>query len=1506
MLQSIFKKFARPFTAVIATTAMITAGLTPAGAFAAASANSALYASASYTKSLTLGSAFSGTGTVSGADFSTTFYAKDLASFAGQAISYSGTVSGATGTSTYSNGDISFYSNADMDWSHEIQLQSNGTLYPTGTNMSQTPTSIVIPDNAVAMSLRVTTSLYPMSSSTINLATISPVINFAVKYGTATQNFTTVATQNLIPSTGLVNVAANTTAWVNGITGAYSTDSDTVSESSSLFTCVNTSSVSGSTTLTSIGKNSGTSVSGMHYEYANWDDYTTSTQQWNVWVRDISNSAVADLSNNTFSSLLTGSQILVSASYDSTSYTPLSAGTRSWDLAVQNGSSQDLTTPCVLPTPTEAPTATLSNSQMSISAPTWSSNGGPWKYVIYAASDTSMTSALYSGTSYSSQNATVSSGAGLPTGTPLVARYVKTFNLGRSAVTSSAGPASSSVTIPASALSVTSQISNGDDPGMAKFLTPNNQWIDYSSAVSSGNGSPTMWISDGNQGYFTVKTVGMGGQTMYHVTSSGVDQTFAGTGPGVTLAVAPTDPSTGYPMSSAMGWYGSRNKWVAAYGVDTSMNPFALTDFHDSFVLKTGTIGSATVTTTTVSETAMNNFCNTQVSGSRFTGSGYEVISAPLANPVIKFNCDVTYDGMYAFTSATVLASISTGASPVITSIYKFNNGGSSDKFGGFPRYLSGMNGGTSSSVTLLSAYPNASAATDTALAFYAVSATASGSNGSATGTLNSLKLVRVKMNGSTTVTDNPVTIPDQAKTVTNQSSINMAMQNVLMPVSSMVPALPAMSGGTSLLGLKRFTTTVNNVSTTTWKLMTLNAGTGVFDDGQLINIDTDSAYVGTPMFSWINGGQVVTGTGKVLLQRYSSATANNVTTYNRGQAQLDLSSLNLDSGEAITYTQPMSASGIYTLIYVDAQGRMNMLGTMDNKKFGWIRWNSNVSNSSLPAGVTITGQDNLFVVSSTAGKVTFTGTGLAAVTSAKVGGNTATVTSKAATKLVLTVPKNLSGAQTVQATFTGGVTADIATITYVSAKQAQTITDVENVTATWSGVQSKTTQEFPATTSVGLPTTIKVDKAAVCSVSGQTVTMNTAGTCVVTVSSAGDLGTNAASQTTTIVVNKRDKGNVSSIISAITAAATTWAGEQQSVTLPTLITSIGLGVTVTVSPAAVCSISGVIVTLKAAGTCAVAVTGASDAGTDAIAKSTTNIVIAKGDLNLTAETSFTLSNNPADENNTRGVDAEVADGAANIVDYTYVSSDENICTVDDNGVVTGVAVGTCTITTDAEADANWLADEVSTTVTVEDSATAIPDTLPEVGDGNVSPKGIVNNKTAFVVTNDKTLLVKWDKAAGLLTLQSTGIYIGFIKAEVTFTKNGTTYTCSNVFGTTTAMPSNTAAKRKAAMKTKTFTAGFATCKDASNLSVPVSIDLPADFAKIKKVTKAAGNATTAGTTKYEAAGLTALKNFVGNVTIKVTRYRAWPTTMKNVTPGAGTAAKKIPATIRTTVINLQ
>ncbi len=1391
--------FSNKFLATVAAAlAMLLAGTGVTSAQAASNAGSVLKSS-QFSSTYTLGSTYTLQGmTIRSLDATHRASTIDATSLRGKAITFTAAVTGAVSGTSYANtyGFISWYSDANMS-----SYISQSTIYPQGG--FQTPTSLTVPETAVSAQFQVTTNVMASGSSN-ELTSGSFTFNYTIKVDGISQNIASIATNDSNPTTGFYSRATDTYIRVSGITTDYTSPAGTFEESAYLYACVDPAS-SGSSVLTASLTNGGSPETSSVYS---WMDIANPNGGGNAY------GETADFSDQNFSGLLTARQILVRASKDFTS-----GGTRQWDLSIKNANNVEVSTPCAAITPTQTPTLSLNGSNLSVSAPTGLTNFSTWYYAIYRATDSASATPLYSGNNYyntmnMNNNANVYANNGvIPLGTPLVARYIDKLTVGYASVSSEPGPASNPISLPVAAITLTSTISNGDDPGQAKLLTPTGQLVDYSSAMSSGMemGPPVSPVSDGKEGFYVTKSTNMGGWKLFRLNKTGVDATFGGAGADVSLYADHAEMDETYPINPSVAWYGTRDKWFAATAIDAtpmSNGPPALTEVVNSLEIKTGTQGSGAVATTTLTSTQMNAFCAAQAAGSRFAnGYAIESVSSPMAKPLVKIPCSVSYNAMtYTYSNAYILASITTGANSAITAIHQFNTGVGNNTFGGFGRY---SGSGFSTASGTVSVYPNASAATDTALAFYSVSYNGDSTAMPPVASVAGLKFVRVKMNGTATVTDTPVS-GVTSLTASSLSSLSSS-------VTSKLPTLPAMSSGTGLVGLVRSVVTSgtapNIVSTTTWKLSTLDTATGVFSAGDDIAIDTDATFVGTSSLSFVGGGQLVGTTGQVLLQRYSSSMVSSTMTYVRGQAVLDLSSKQLDTGEAVTYTQPL-VSGIFSLYYVDEQGRMNWLSTMDTNKFGWVRWNSTASNSSLPAGVTVTGQDSLFTVAA-GGKLTITGTGLATISAVTVGGNRAVFT-KTATKLVVTLPKNLSGEKPVTATFPGSVVADLATITYVgAAKQAQTIAATTNVAGTWTGVNSKVTTLFPATTSVGLPTALKVDKTTVCSVAGKTVTMNAAGTCVVTVSSVGDLGTSAKSQSTSIVV-------------------------------------------------------------------------------------------AKGDLALSVASTLSVTNNSADISgdslNIRSVNADVADAASDLDFYAYASSNENVCTVDEAGNVTGITAGSCVVTTVATAGTNWVAASRTTAVTVTESASEIPDVMPETGDGDLPAKAVVNNKKVFVATNDSSLGVKWDKAAGLLTLQAKGVYIGYIKAEVTFTKAGVTYTCTNVFGTTKALVGKTAAQRKAALKSKVFTAAAASCKDASALSIPVSIGSIADFAKIKKVAKDKKLASTVvGSAKYEALALTKLKNFVGTVTIKVTRYRAWPTTMKNV---AG--AKKIPAVVRTTTINLQ
>jgi hypothetical protein len=1171
-----------------------------------------------------------------------------------------------------------------------------------------------------------------------------------------------------------------------------------------------------------------------------------------------------------------GGQLIFESDYNRYGSRLKASGANSYALSIQNTAGQELNVPCAISPISSSivPTLTVSGSYLAVSVTDPSFSTTSYMWYLYKASDNTL---LGSGTGYgtgtrSLQNCGMNGCTSLaPVGVSVYVKVAKsqqiTYNgFAPLTVTSGLSTQSANAALPDPWISVSPAVSGGNAPGDASVISSN---IDYAAATQD----PAMMLpslptaSDGNNGVFkTAMSVDITQMQpvvsvkLFRLGATGIDSTFAGAGAGgVTLSTGSSTNTT-----TVVGWYGARNKWTAlmrtmGFGPTPSMD----------FKIVQGTYSGATLSTPIVkTKTQLDAYCDSLTTGSVI--SNMTPVSAPTSDQLFSVSCskNVMVNGMgvmgYTFSYVKI------AADGTITKLKQLNTGDVTTDTG-FSTLASVQN-------------VSASAASDVALTLvgYSVKFVSQTQTD-----IVARKGYQVSVDGTFTEVANPYT---SAATTSQTEKVYVFSRTSL---------------GAATTGFLR-TVTAGVIS---YKWATLGAN-GVITEGDAVTLDavpsfnvtTNGNTVDASILGFVDGQEVGVG-GKIQMRR--SLGLSKV-----ASVTVDLDAKTFDTGEVVSYVNSMD-SRVLQMFFVDDQGRLNWMYTSANNVLSLIRWNGvNGSGGALPTGVTVTNISTAFITNAAA-VVTITGTGLNLITGKlTIGGILVTPTSKTATKLVFTIPAGtVAGPIDIVAPFAAGA-ATLGSVNRVGAtKQAQTITDTPDVSETWTGASTKVTATFPATTSVGLATSLKVDKSAVCSVSGQVVTMNASGTCVVTVSSAGDLGTAAAvNQTTSIVVAPRTQ-NVTSLLTALAAAATTWAGTSQTVALPGVLTSVGLATTITVAPAAVCTYAAGVVTLKAAGTCAVTITGVADPGTPAIAKTVQNVVVAKGDLALTVDASLSVSNNPADISgdnlNIRSVNAEVAGAAASLVDFTFASSNEDICTVDEDGNVTGVAIGTCVITTSAVADANWAADTATTSVTVANTDTVV-DILPEVGDGNLAPKAIVNNKTAFVATNDTSLLVKWDKAAGLLTLQSKGVYTGYIKAEVTFTKDGVSYTCTNVFGTTAPMAGKTAAQKKAALKSKVFTAAAAACKDASGLNVPDSISAPADFAKIKKVakdTKAAN--TVAGSAKYEALALTKLKGFAGSMTIKVTRYRAWPTTMKNKAGSTGTG-KGIPATVRSTVIALQ
>ena len=251
--------------------------------------------------------------------------------------------------------------------------------------------------------------------------------------------------------------------------------------------------------------------------------------------------------------------------------------------------------------------------------------------------------------------------------------------------------------------------------------------------------------------------------------------------------------------------------------------------------------------------------------------------------------------------------------------------------------------------------------------------------------------------------------------------------------------------------------------------------------------------------------------------------------------------------------------------------------------------------------------------------------------------------------------------------------------------------------------------------------------------------------------------------------------------------------------------------------------------------------------------------------------------------------------GGSEIISYLVTASSGQTCTTETmtctvTGLINGVNVS---FTVQA-------INSVGTGIAGAPTATVKP--FDPNGDGNLAAKLIPSGGLKkFVATNDKTMLVAWDKSSGKLIPQTTGIYTGYIQAKIVFTKAGKTYNCSAVFGDLKIMPQKTVAQKLAAMKMKNFTGNYF-CIGKTKLDpktiAPKGGFTASNFKKIKPINKSAAELL------QEKAALAALKGFTGLAELQVIRYRAWPTTMLNVGEHNGRGGK-IPELIRNTVVRL-
>lgn len=194
------------------------------------------------------------------------------------------------------------------------------------------------------------------------------------------------------------------------------------------------------------------------------------------------------------------------------------------------------------------------------------------------------------------------------------------------------------------------------------------------------------------------------------------------------------------------------------------------------------------------------------------------------------------------------------------------------------------------------------------------------------------------------------------------------------------------------------------------------------------------------------------------------------------------------------------------------------------------------------------------------------------------------------------------------------------------------------------------------------------------------------------------------------------------------------------------------------------------VVTVDATGL--ITAVGAGEADVTASAKdvnisSTTHVKVVITPTGVEAPEALELVTNGE---NSKNLDAKMTPEDATEVKLAYTSSDESVATVDENGLVTAVADGECTITTyvvaDAPATAETATQEAAAVVTDEETPTegenseattdsetvTVPDNLDSAF--GVVPDGL--SATTKVTVTTKVEGITLDKTEGILNVRNT------------------------------------------------------------------------------------------------------------------------------------------------------
>jgi hypothetical protein len=328
----------------------------------------------------------------------------------------------------------------------------------------------------------------------------------------------------------------------------------------------------------------------------------------------------------------------------------------------------------------------------------------------------------------------------------------------------------------------------------------------------------------------------------------------------------------------------------------------------------------------------------------------------------------------------------------------------------------------------------------------------------------------------------------------------------------------------------------------------------------------------------------------------------------------------------------------------------------------------------------------------------------------------------------------------------------------YAAATQVTTTFTVNKASQTISALTNPGTQVFgttptlAATTSTsGLTISYGTSTAGVCTINSGTrvLTFVSAGTCTVTADQAGDTNYNAATQVTTTFT-------VSQASQTITFNAP---GNQTFGTSPTIAAtaSSGLAIAFASTTTSVCTINastGVLTTV-AAGTCTIT---ADQAGNTNYAAATQ----VSQTFNITQASQTITFNAPG--NKVFGTSPTISASASSGLTIAFASTTTSVCTINaSTGVLTTVAVGTCTITADQAGNTNYAAaTQASQTFSITQASQTITFAQP-----NTQATG--SSVTTLTATSTSGLSVTFTSATtGVCTITSGGVLTGVTAGSCT------------------------------------------------------------------------------------------------------------------------------------------